>query len=184
MTSSDGGWISIDPHELVLEGRGGRVTMEVDAFLPSPSTLACSDALAMTTTVTIDSPNSDSPMSVSVKHALYGSITSIHERLRAFSAGRAADVTIEAVGLRLKLYSHSFGARSGTCVSGDVSSVSETDNFPWPKAGIGDRLLLEREAAFRLQFGFLTSVVDPPYVTRFAESARRLMEYIESFRAK
>ena len=184
MTSSDGGWISIDPHELVLEGRGGRVTMEVDAFLPSPSTLACSDALAMTTTVTIDSPNSDSPMSVSVKHALYGSITSIHERLRAFSAGRAADVTIEAVGLRLKLYSHSFGARSGTCVSGDVSSVSETDNFPWPKAGIGDRLLLEREAAFRLQFGFRTSVVDPPYVTRFAESARRLMEYIESFRAK
>lgn len=158
--------------------------MEVDAFLPSPSTLACSDALAMTTTVTIDSPNSGPPMSVSVKHALYGSVISLHERLRAFAAGRTADVTIEAVGLRLKLYSHSFGARSGTCVSGEVSDVLELNNFPWPKADIGDRLLLEGESAFHFRFGFLTSVVDPPYVTRFAESARRLMEYIESFRAK
>lgn len=154
--------------------------MEVDAFLPSPSALACSDALGMTTTVLIDSPNSGPPMNVSVNHALYGSITSIHERLSAFAAGRAAEVTIEAVGLRLALYSHSFGARSGTCVSGDVSSVVETNNFPWPKEGIGDRLLLEREAAFSVRFGFRTSVVDPPFVTRFAENARRLMEYIES----
>lgn len=154
MTSSDYGWHPIEPHELILEGFDGAVRITVDSLLATSSTLASPDALGMTTAITIDRRDSSPSINISTNHAYYGSLASLNEEMLAFTSGRSSDIAIAAVGLRLKLYEHHFGPRSGTCVSGDVSDILEIENFPWPALDIGNRLLLEREATFHLRFAF------------------------------
>lgn len=182
MSQNDYGWQPIDPHEIVLEGFDGAVTITVDSLLATSSTLARPDALGMTTTIRIDRPNSSPSMQISTNHAYYGSLESLRDSVLAFRLGRASDITITAVGLGLRLYEHHLGARSGTCVTGDVSDVLEIENFPWTVEDIGNRLLLQRESSFHLRFAFSTSVVDPPFVTRFADNINQLVRYVQSLR--
>ena len=183
MSQSDYGWQPIEPHEIVLEGFDGAVKITVDSLLATSSTLAFPDALGMTTTVRIDRPNSSPSVNIITNHAYYGSLASLSDSILAFKLGRSAEMTIAAVGLQLKLYEHHFGARSGACVTGDVSDVLEIENFPWPTEDIGNRLLHKRESSFHLRFAFQTSVVDPPFVTRFADNIQQLARYIESLGA-
>ena len=110
MSQSDYGWQPIEPHEIVLEGFDGAVKITVDSLLATSSTLAHPDALGMTTTVRIDRPNSSPAINVSTNHAYYGSLASLSDSILAFRSGRATDITIAAVGLRLRLYEHHFGA--------------------------------------------------------------------------
>lgn len=183
MSSSDYGWQPIEPHEIILEGFDGAVKMTVDSLLATSSNLARPDALGMTTIVRIDRPNSSPSIDIRTNHAYYGSLTSLSENVLAFTSRRSSDITIAAVGLRLRLYEHHFGSRSGTCVTGDVSDILEIENFPWPAQDIGNRVLLEREASFHLRFAFQTSVVDPPFVTRFADNIHQLMRHVQSLGA-
>lgn len=183
MSQSDYGWQPIEPHEIVLEGFDGAVKFTVDSLLATSSTLAHPDALGLTTTVRIDRPNGSPSVDISTNHAYYGSLASLSDSVLAFRLGRATDITIGAVGLRLRLYEHQFGARAGTCVTGDVSDVLEIENFPWPAEDIGDRLLVQRESSFHLRFAFQTSVVDPPFVTRFADNINQLVRYVQSLGA-
>lgn len=180
MSQNDYGWQPIEPHEIVLEGFDGAVKITVDSLLATSSTLARPDALGMTTTIRIDRPNSSPSMEISTNHAYYGSLESLRDSVLAFSLGRARVITITAVGLRLRLYEHHLGARSGTCVTGDVSDVLEIENFPWPVEDIGNRLLLQRESSLHLRFAFRTSVVDPPFVTRFVDNINQLVRYVQS----
>lgn len=180
MSQNDYGWQPIEPHEIVLEGFDGAVKITVDSLLATSSTLARPDALGMTTTIRIDRPNSSPSMEISTNHAYYGSLESLRDSVLAFSLGRTSVITITAVGLRLRLYEHHLGARSGTCVTGDVSDVLEIANFPWPVEDIGNRLLLQRESSLHLRFAFRTSVVDPPFVTRFADNIYQLVRYVQS----
>ena len=180
VSQSDYGWQAIEPHEIVLEGFDGAVKLTVGSLLATSSTLARPDALGMTTTVRIERPNSNPSIDISTNHAYYGSLTSLSDFVLAFRLGRASDFTLAAVGFRLRLYEHHFGTRSGTCVTGDVSDILEIENFPWPAQDIGNRLLLEREASFHLRFAFETSVVDPPFVTRFADNIDQLVQYVQS----
>ena len=182
MSQNDYGWQPIDPHEIVLEGFDGAVTITVDSLLATSSTLARPDALGMTTTIRIDRPNSSPSMQISRNHAYYGSLESLRDSVLAFRLGRASEITITAVGLGLRLYEHHLGARSGTCVTGDVSDVLEIENFPRTVEEIGNRLLLQRESSFHLRFAFRTSVVDPPFVTRFADNINQLVRYVQSLR--
>lgn len=182
MSQNDYGWQPIDPHEIVLEGFDGAVTITVDSLLATSSTLARPDALGMTTTIRIDRPNSSPSMQISTNHAYYGSLESLRDSVLAFRLGRASEITITAVGLGLRLYEHHLGARSGTCVTGDVSDVLEIENFPRTVEEIGNRLLLQRESSFHLRFAFRTSVVDPPFVTRFADNINQLVRYVQSLR--
>jgi hypothetical protein len=183
VSPSDYGWQPIEPHEIVLEGFDGAVKITVDSLLATSSTLARPDALGMTTTVRIDRPNSSPSIEISTNHAYYGSLASLSDSVLAFRLGRSTDISINAVGFRLRLYEHHFGARSGTCVTGDVSDVLEVGDFPWPAEDIGNRLLLQREASFHLRFAFQTSVFDPPFVTRFADSIHQLVRYVQSLGA-
>ncbi len=180
MSQSDYGWQPIEPHEIVLEGFDGAVKITVDSLLATSSTLARPDALGMTTTIRIDRRNSSPSIEISTNHAYYGSLESLRDSVLAFKLGRASDITFTAVGLRLRLYEHHFGARSGTCVMGDVSDVLEIENFTWPVEDIGNHLLLQRESSFHFRFAFRTSVVDPPFVTRFADSINHLVYYVQS----
>ena len=180
MESNDYGWHPIEPHELLLEGFDGSVRILVDSLLATSSTLATPDALGMTTAITIDRPNSSPSIHMATHHAYYGSLSSLLETILSFTSGRSTDVAMDAVGLRLRLYEHRFGARTGICVSGDVSDVLELEDFPWPAVDIGNRLLLQREAAFHLRFAFKTSVVDPPFVVTFAKSIHQLIRHVES----
>jgi len=180
VSQSDYGWQPIEPHEIALEGFDGAVKITVDSLLATSSTLARPDALGMTTTVRIDRPNSSPSMEISTNHAYYGSLESLKDSVLAFRLGRASDITITAVGLRLRLYEHHLGARSGTCVTGDVSDVLEIENSPCPVEDIGNHLLLQRESLYHLRFAFRTSVVDPPFVTRFADNINHLVHYVQS----
>ncbi len=180
MSQSDYGWQPIEPHEIVLEGFDGAVIITVDSLLASSSTLARPDALGMTTSVRIDRSNSSPSVHIITNHAYYGSLSSLSDSVLAFKLGRSAELTIAAVGLRLSLYEHHFGARSGICAVGDVSDVLEIENFPWPAEDIGNRLLLKRESSFHLRFAFQTSIVDPPFVTRFADNINQLDRYVKS----
>ncbi len=183
VSQSNYGWQPIEPHEIVLEGFYGSVRITVDSLLATSSTLGRPDALGMTTTIRIDRPNSSPSMDIRTNHAYYGSLESLSDSVLAFRLGRASDITITAVGLRLRLYEHHLGARSGTCVTGDLSDILEIENFPWPAANIGDRLLLQRESSFHLRFAFQTSVVDPPFVTRFSDNINQLVRYVHSLGA-
>ncbi len=180
MSQSDYGWHPIEPHEIVLEGFDGAVKITVDSLLASSSTLARPYALGMTTTIRIDRRNSSPSIEISTNHAYYGSLESLRDSVLAFKLGRARDITITAVGLRLRLYEQHLGARSGTCVTGDVSDVLEIGNSPWPVEDLGNHLLLQEESSYHLRFAFRTSVVDPPFVTRFADSINHLVHYVQS----
>lgn len=182
MSSSDYGWHPIEPHQIILEGFDGAVKMTVDSLLAKSSTFARPDALGMTTTVQIDRTNRSPSVDIKTNHAYYGSLISLNETVLAFTSGRASDITITAVGLRLRLYEHHYGSRSGTCVTGDVSDILEIENFPWPAQDIGDRLLLEQEASFHLRFAFQTSMLDPPFLTRFADNIRELLRHVQSLK--
>ena len=180
MSQSDYGWHPIEPHEIVLEGFDGAVKITVDSLLATSSTLARPYALGMTTTIRIDRRNSSPSIEISTNHAYYGSLESLRDSVLAFKLGRARDITITAVGLRLRLYEQHLGARSGTCVTGDVSDVLEIGNSPWPVEDLGNHLLLQEESSYHLRFAFRTSVVDPPFVTRFADSINHLVHYVQS----
>ena len=180
MSQSDYGWHPIEPHEIVLEGFDGAVKITVDSLLATSSTLARPYALGMTTTIRIDRRNSSPSIEISTNHAYYGSLESLRDSVLAFKLGRARDITITAVGLRLRLYEQHLGARSGTCVTGDVSDVLENENSPWPVEDLGNHFLLQGESSYHLRFAFRTSVVDPPFVTRFADNINQLVNYVQS----
>jgi len=180
VSQSDYGWHPIEPHEIVLEGFDGAVKITVDSLLATSSTLARPYALGMTTTIRIARRNSSPSIEISTNHAYYGSLESLRDSVLAFKLGRARDITITAVGLRLRLYEQHLGARSGTCVTGDVSDVLEIGNSPWPVEDLGNHLLLQEESSYHLRFAFRTSVVDPPFVTRFADSINHLVHYVQS----
>lgn len=180
MSQRDYGWHPIEPHEIVLEGFDGAVKITVDSLLATSSTLARPDALGMTTTIRIDRRNSSPSIEISTNHAYYGSLESLRDSVLAFKLGRARDITITAVGLRLRLYEQHLGARSGTCVTGDVSDVLENENSPWPVEDLGNNFLLQGESSYHLRFAFRTSVVDPPFVTRFTDSINHLVHYVQS----
>lgn len=180
MSQRDYGWHPIEPHEIVLEGFDGAVKITMDSLLATSSTLARPYALGMTTTIRIDRRNSSPSIEISTNHAYYGSLESLRDSVLAFKLGRARDITITAVGLRLRLYEQHLGARSGTCVTGDVSDVLEIGNSPWPVEDLGNHLLLQGESSYHLRFAFRTSVVDPPFVTRFADNINQLVNYVQS----
>lgn len=177
MSSSDYGWHPIERHVMLLEGFDGAVTMEADSLLAASKNLACPDAVGLTTVVRIDRSSSSPPIEIVTHHAYYGSLQALYADLLALHTGRQTNVTITTVGLQLRLYEHNYGGRSGVCIAGDLSDIPEVENFPWPLNDIGDRLLLEREAAFHLRFALRTSLVD---VKRFADNIHQLLCHVQT----
>lgn len=183
MSSNNYGWQVIDRHELLLRGHNGFVKFIADSVLAASDKLASPDAIGLTVQVHIERTDSSPAVEIVTNTAFYGSLSSLAGNIRALQLEACAEVEISCAGLRLRIYQHQINSRAAVCVSGDVSSIIEMNDFPWPQYDIGDKVLLEREAAFNLRFAFQTSLIDPPHVAKFLEDIDQLLEYLRASNA-
>lgn len=176
-------WQEIEEHTLTLRGVAGTssVTFVARHVLSRPDMMHTPDAIDFDTTLCIHQWEPSEPIRVRRGHAMYASLWAARDELESLRSGAAVEVQLDLVGLELRLYQHSRGARSGLCVEGISSSVIDARWWPWCKRGraIGDWLLDDNDFAYCLRFAFLTTLIHPPYVDDFIRDINALLAYLE-----
>jgi hypothetical protein len=109
----------------------------------------------------------------------YGSLTAFRDSLRDVREGRKSIAELEgAEGFHLSVSEHPI---AGGCVQGSIIfPISRTVESFQNSEAVGNALAKsDSTTAYRFQFAFKTSIVDPPHLDSFINDLNQLLTYLE-----
>lgn len=169
-------WIEIPPAEFTIRGNdGSSVRLVTDALLiEPPGTIV---AMSFDAQLTLHAPCFDVEQSLTFGH--YGEFVGFRDELISVRNGAEGTATFDAGNFVLTIGWHRKGRHEGMLVQGSCSPVQYRPNSrssaPW---SIDDRVVTNHETHVGMEFAFLTSQVDPPYLDNAIQQMNAMIRQI------
>lgn len=169
-------WVEIPPAEFTIRGNdGSSVRLVTDALLiEPPGTIV---AMSFDAHLTLHAPCFDVEQSLTFGH--YGEFVGFRDELVSVRNGTEGTATFDAGNFVLTIGRHRKGMHEGMLVQGSCSPVQYPPNSsssdPW---SIEDRVVTNHETHVCVQFAFLTSQVDPPYLDNAIQEVNAMIHQI------
>jgi len=158
--SIDADWIDLPGLDFKINGNDGS-----SIHFVSESVLArrvvLTGVVSFSALLTVCAPNSATTHSF--RFADYAGLRPFRDGLSSIRGGSSRIASMSCGGFSMTVGLHKRGVREDLLVSGHFTSIQGWGASPWPPR-IADLVLVNSESAACVQFAFLSSVVDPPYV--------------------
>jgi hypothetical protein len=169
-------WVDIPPAEFTIRGNdGSSVRLVTDTLLVEPPGRVV--AMAFKAHLTLHAPCFEVEQSLTFGH--YGEFVGFRDELVSVRNGAEGVATFDAGNFVLTIGRHGKGVHEGMLVQGACSSVKSAEYSPWPnRRPIGDLIVTNPETHVCMQFAFLTSQVDPPYLDNAIQELNAIIRQI------
>lgn len=169
-------WVEIPPAEFTIRGNdGSSVRLVTDALLiESPGRIV---AMSFDAHLTLHAPCFDVEQSLTFGH--YGEFVGFRDELVSVRNGAEGTATFDAGNFVLTIGRHQKGRHGGMVVQGSCSQVQNRPNSrSSARWSIEDRVVTNHETHVCIQFAFLSSQVDPPYLDNAIQELNAMIRQI------